>query len=149
MHARNAFWLIVSTPSETVTELRFEHSRNALSPMVFTLEGMVREISDEPRNALLPMIVTLREISPLRTPQFQKAQEPILVTPFPIMTFLIRLLLPLHGCSSVLLKSGIAPLPEMVNVPAFVRFQLSPPSRVPAAIDTFASGSFGGTYPSG
>ncbi len=97
MHARNAFWLIVSTPSETVTELRFEHSRNALSPMVFTLEGMVREISEEPRNALLPMIVTLGEISPLRTPQFQKAQEPILVTPFPIITFLIRLLLPLHG----------------------------------------------------
>ena len=50
----------------------------------------------------------------------------------------------LWGCSLALLKSGIAPLPEMVSVPAFVRFQERPPSRIPDATDTLASGSSGG-----
>ncbi len=141
---QKAFCSIVSTPSETETELRFWHSRKALSPMVFTPEGIVTEIIEDLRKALLPMAVTLEAISALRTPQSRKAQEPMLVTPFPITTFRIWLLLLLHGCSLALLKSGIAPLPEMVSVPAFVRFQERPPSRIPDATDTLASGSSGG-----
>ncbi len=143
--ARKAFWLIVSNPSEIVTELRFWQSWKTLSPRVFTLDGIVTEIIEEPRKALLPIDVTLEGISALRTPQFQKAQEPILVTPFSRMIFRIWLLLSFHGCSPVLAKSGIAPLPEMVSVPAFVRFQRSPPASVPCAMGTLAPGSSGGT----
>ena len=82
----NAFWPIVSTPSEIVAELRFLHSRKALSPMVLTLEGMVTETIEDPRKALLPITATLEGISAPRTWQFQKAQDPILVTPFSMTT---------------------------------------------------------------
>jgi hypothetical protein len=87
---------------------------------------MVTEMIEEARKALLPIVVTLDGISALRTPEFQKAQAPILVTPSSITTFRIWLLLSFHGCSSALLRSGIAPVPEMVSVPAFVSFQVNP-----------------------
>ncbi len=145
VQARKAFWSMVSTPSETVTEVSPRHSRKALSPMVFTLEGMVTEMMEDPRKALLPIAVTLEAISALRTPQFQKAQEPMLVTPSPITTFRIWLLLALHGCSSILLKSGMAPLPETVSVPAFVRVQGSPVESVPLAMMSLAVESSGAT----
>ncbi len=70
---RKAFWLMVSNPSEKVTALRFLHSRKALSPMVFTFDGIVTEMIEEPRKALLPIVVTLGEITTPRTPQFQNA----------------------------------------------------------------------------
>ena len=112
--------------------------------MVLTPAGITAEISEDPRKALLPMVATVPEISTLRASQFQKAQEPTLVTPSPIIIFRICPALLLHGCSPAPAKSGIAPLPETVSVPAFVRFQPSPPSSGPPAIDTLASGSSGG-----
>ena len=145
VQALKAFCPIVSTPSEIVTELRFTQFRNALSPMFFTLEGIATEIMEEPLNALLPIVVTLVGIFTLRTLLFKKTPFPILVTPGSITTLRILLLFSFHGCSSALLKSGIAPLPEIVSVPAFVKFQLSPPSRVPLSIDVLASGSSGET----
>ncbi len=45
--ARKAFCPMVSNPSEKVTALRFSHPRKALSPIVFTLEGIDTEIRDE------------------------------------------------------------------------------------------------------
>ena len=112
--------------------------------MVFTPEGMVTEMIDDFRKALFPIIVTLEGISTPRMPDSQKAQAPIVVTPFSMITDRISLLLSRQGCSAALLKSGMAPLPEMVSVPAFVRFQVRPPSRVPLPIDSLAEGSSGG-----
>jgi hypothetical protein len=70
---------------------------------------MVTEIIPELRKALFPMAVTLAEISALKTPQFQKAQEPTLVTPFSITTLRILSLFVLQGWSPILPKSGMAP----------------------------------------
>ena len=56
---RKAFPPMDSTPLETVTEVRLKQSRKASSQMVFTLEGIVTEMMEEPLNAWLLIVVTL------------------------------------------------------------------------------------------
>jgi len=49
---------VVKLSLKKVTDVNDEQSKNALTPMLVTLSGMVIDVNDERSNALAPMLVT-------------------------------------------------------------------------------------------
>ena len=85
-----------------VIEVREEQSEKALSPIVVTLLGMVIEVREQP----------------------EKAEEPIDVTPLPIITCLTLLRYCDHGLAYLSFQLYISPVPVMVNTPSAVKVSI-------------------------